>query len=430
MEMSIWLTVSIIILLALMGTGVPIFAAFALVGGISMLFYLGLPFESVAHMFFSSVDKLTLLSIPFFILAGSIMNIGGISKRLINITNAFIGHFPGGMALSAILATTIFGSLSGSNAATAVAIGTMMIPQMVELGYERRFCGAMICGSTSIGILIPPSVAAIIFGYATEMPVGKLFMAGILPGLLLAGLSAVLAIWISRRRNYPKSPRSTWDVRGKALLKGIPALLMPVLILGGIYGGFFTVTEAAAVGVIYALSVSFFVYRELTWNNLWSGFIQAVSTTANIYFLIASAMIIGKVLVILRVPQALTHAVMASGLNSLSFSFLALLLILILGTFLEAAVMILVTMPIFMPVISALGTDPFMFYAMMTIMIGVGQITPPVGILLYIMSDVSVEPVESLFRESFIWLIALVVTAVIVVLFPCLSSWLPGTMHG
>ena len=425
---NVWLILCLILLLVFLAAGSPIFVAFVLCGGLAMLLYLGMPFEAVAHLFLSSVDKSALLAIPFFILAGVIMNSGGISKRLIDITDSFIGHLPGGMGLSVISAAIIFGALSGSHAATAVAIGSMMLPRMVEIGYERRFCGALVCNSTTIGILIPPTVAAIIYGYATAMSVGKLFMAGVFPGLLMAVFFAVGAVWVSRRRGYPRSARATWKVRANRLFKGVPALLMPVIVLGGIYSGVFTATEAAAVAVIYAFVVGIFFYRELTWTRLWQGLAQAVVSTANIYFLIASAMIVGKVLVLLGVPQTMTNMMVSSGFNSMSFTFLSMVSILVLGTFMEAAVLILVTMPVFMPIIEALGTNPYMFYAMMTIMIGVGQVTPPVGIVLYIMSDVSVEPVESLFRESLIWLMVLLGTAVIVVLFPPLSSWLPDTM--
>ena len=425
---SAWLILCTILLLVFLAVGSPVFVAFVLFGGLVMLLYLGMPFEAVAHLFFCSVDKPTLLAIPFFILAGTIMNSGGLSKRLIDITDSFVGHLPGGMGLSVIAAAVIFGALSGSHAATAVAIGSMMIPRMVEIGYERRFCGVLVCNSTTIGILIPPTVAAIIYGYATGMSVGKLFMAGVFPGLLMAVFFSVGAVWLSWRRGYPISTRATWKMRANRLLKGVPALLMPVIVLGGIYSGVFTAVEAAAAAVFYAFVVGIFFYKELTLTTLWQGLTQAVVSTANIYFLIASAMIVGKILVLLGVPQTMTNMMVSFGFNSMSFTFLAMASILVLGTFLEAAVLILVTMPIFMPIMEALGTNPYMFYAMMTIMIGVGQVTPPVGIVLYIMSDVSGEPVESLFRESLIWLAVLLGTAVIVVLFPSMSSWLPDTM--
>lgn len=426
--MTFWLILGSIVLLFLMSTGAPIFVAFAMAGGLILIFHLGVPFEAIGQMFFNSVDNASLLAIPFFILAGHFMTLGGTSKRLIDVTNAFLGHLPGGMALSAVVAAAIFGTLSGSHAATAVAIGAMMIPQMTELGFERRFSSALICNSTTVGMLIPPSITAIIYGYATEMSVGKLFLAGVLPGLMVTVLCAILVLYISWRRGYPRSLRTGWKERGNVLKKAIPALLMPVIILGGIYTGVFTAMEAAGVATIYAIIAGLFIYKELTWTNFRHGVAQGIKSTANIYFLIASAMIFGKVFISLQIPQLMTQAAVSYGFGPLAFVFSATLLLLVLGTFMEVTAMMLVTLPIFWPTMVALEIDPYMFYVMMTLMVGIGQVTPPEGVVLYIMSDVSGEPVVSLFKESIMWLILLTVSSIIVILIPSMSSWLPSTM--
>lgn len=426
--MIFWLVVGIIIFLAMVTAGFPIFVPFALGGCIVMLFVMGMPFSGIAHMFFDSVDNGSLVAIPFFLLAGSLMSVGGVSNRLIHFSHSLVGHLPGGMGLTVILTATIFGALSGSHPACAVAIGSMMIPQMVEFGYPRAHSGALITNATTIGILIPPSNSAIIYGLVTGMSVGKLFVSGVLPGILTAVLFCIVEIFLAIRKGYPRSRRATLKEVCESFFMALPALAMPVIILGGIYTGVFTCTEAAAVATIVTLIVGIFVYRELNWRTILKGLSQAVGSTANIFFLIASAMIIGKVLTLTQFPQTFTTMIVSAGLGPLTFTFLAMLALVVLGTALEAAVLVVVTMPVFMPVVQALNVDPYMFYILMTIMIGVAQVTPPEAVVLYIMSDVAGVPVTTLFKETILWIGVLCAAAAIVVLFPALASWLPSTM--
>jgi C4-dicarboxylate transporter DctM subunit len=426
--MNIWLIFGLIVSMLFMGTGVPIFVVFSLVGALIMLFYLDTTLMSIGQMFFGSIDNSHLLAIPFFILAGAVMTTGGISKRLIDLANSFVGHLPGGMTSTVVVVTTFFGAVSGSHTAVLVAVGSMMIPEMEKLGYGRGFCAALIANITSTSMLIPPTIAAIIFGFATQMSIGKLFMAGLFPGLLMAAIMGGVAMYIGWHRGYGKARKASWAERGSLLVKALPALTMPVIILGGIYSGVFTCTEAAAIAAVYALFLGLFVYREINLLSLMKAFTGSAKTVANLFFLITSATLMGKVFVSLQVPQTITNWVFSGGFDKIEFCFLAILILFVLGTFLEATPMMLCTIPILWPSVEALQVDPYMFYVLMTCMVGVAQITPPEGVALFVMCGVADVSAMTLFRESIIYMILLMAVAVICVFFPQLASWIPSLM--
>ncbi|MCL2669377.1 MAG: TRAP transporter large permease [Syntrophaceae bacterium] len=426
--MGVELAIGLGLCLVLLCTGFPIFVVFCLIGGLLMLVSLGFPLESLAHMFFSNVDSSNLLAIPFFVLAGSFMTVGGVSKRLIALANSCVGHLPGGMTTTVVLVTTFFGAICGSHVAALVAIGSMMIPEMEKLGYKRSFTAALICNITCTSMLIPPSLGAILYGFATQMSIGKLFMAGLIPGLFMAVIMGSVAMYISWRRGYGRIPKASWAERGRLLWGSIPALLMPVFIHGSIYSGVVTCTEAAAVAAVYALFVGVFIYREIKLRDLTKTLMDSAKTVGNLFFLVTSATILGKVLVFFQMPQMISDMVMTHGVGKIGFCFLAIVLLFILGTFMEASPMMLCTIPILWPSIQLLGVDPYMFYILMTCMVGVAQISPPEGVALFVMSDVAKVPALTLFRESIVYMVLLMVVAIICVFFPQLASWIPSMM--
>jgi C4-dicarboxylate transporter DctM subunit len=427
--MDIMIIILLIISILLLGTGLPIFVSFSFIGAVIMLFYLDGSMASIAQMFYSNLDNSSLLSIPFFILAGNLMTTGGISRRLISLANSFVGHWPGGMTTTVVAVTTFFGAVSGSHVAVAVAVGGMMIPEMEKLGYKRSFSAALIANITCTAMLIPPSLAAIIYGYATSMSIGKLFMAGMIPGILMAVILGAVAMFTAWRRGYGAyTTKASWAERGRATFKAIPALMMPVIILGGIYSGVFTCTEAAAVSAVYALLVGLFVYREIKFYALPRTIIETAKTVANLFFLVTASLLIGKVLVSLQVPQNMTNLMLAGGIGKIGFCLLAIVILFVLGTFLEATPMMLCSLPIFWPSIQTLGVDPYMFYVLMVCMVGVAQISPPEGVALFVMSSVAGVPVMKLFYESIIYMVLIMVVAIVVVYFPWMASWLPSKM--
>ncbi|SIN96620.1 TRAP transporter large permease [Halodesulfovibrio marinisediminis] len=381
--------------------GVPISIGLGLAATATIYATGTLPIEYVAQITFTSIDSFPIMAIPFFIAAGVFMGAGGLSKRLLNLADEMLGSLHGGMALATIATCMFFAAISGSGPATVAAIGSLTIPAMVERGYDKLFAAAIVAASGAIGVMIPPSNPFVVYGVSAQVSIGKLFMGGIVPGVL-TGLALMVYAYIyskkrgwkgeARERNASTFMRAFWDAKW--------ALMVPVIILGGIYGGIMTPTEAAALAAFYGLVVGVFVYRELNLSNLVPSFMEACSTSAIVIVLMAMATIFGNIMTIEQVPTTIANAMMSLTSNKLMILFLINILLLIVGTFMEALAAIVILTPILLPIVMKVGVDPVHFGIVMVVNLAVGFVTPPVGVNLFVASGVANAKIEKLSKVA------------------------------
>lgn len=401
--------------------GVPI--AVALGMSASAIFFMegNVSLIAVMQRMFNSVDSFPLLAIPFFILAGKLMESGGISRRLIHFANVIFGRVKGGLAIVSIVACSFFAAISGSAAATTAAVGALLIPEMIKRGYEKDFSTAVQAAGGTIGIMIPPSVPMILYGVVAGVSIGDLFIAGIIPGIFVAVSLMILVYIISIKRGYGGGERFSLKDFGKAFADAILALLMPVIILGGIYGGIFTPTEAAAVAVVYGLIVGLIIYREIKWKDLSGIFTSSVITSAVILFIIAGASAFGYYLTRERVPREMAEFMLGITDNWIIALLIINLLLLIIGTFLETSAAIIILTPILVPIAEALGIDLVHFGVIMIVNLAIGFITPPVGVNLFVAANIAGTKFEKLVRAVVPFIIIMIVDVIILSFIPELS---------
>lgn len=416
-----WLLFSLFVLLFLLR--VPIFVSLGL-STILILWQGGFTMYMIPQRMFAALDHSTLMAIPGFVFAGIIMARGGISKYLIEALKSWVGHTSGGLAVVTVLACMIFAAISGSSPATAAAIGAIMIPAMVRAGYSKTYSMGLVAASGTLGILIPPSIPLIIYGTTAEISIGKLFMAGIIPGLFLGGVLVISAIVTARIKGYGGDPKASMDVRIKSSIKAIWGGILPVLILGSIYLGIATPTEAAVVSAFYALIVSIFIYKELKWLDFRKIMEETVNTSAMIFFIIAAAMVFALYLTNAQVPQQIAEWIGSNVNNKWIFLIAANILFFILGTFLEAVAIILITLPIFLPIIDQMGINVFHFAIIMTINMELAMITPPVGLNLFVVAGIAKERLERVVRGVAPFILLMILVLIIVVVWPDLSLML------
>ncbi|WP_256840450.1 TRAP transporter large permease [Ornithinimicrobium faecis] len=381
----------LVILFALLFTSTPIAMALGLTSFIYIYYFTTTPLTQIVERLFNALNSFPLMAIPFFILAANIMTRGGISRRLTEFGNALVGQFRGGMAMTAVMACMFFAAVSGSSPATVIAVGTLMIPAMIRHGYSKEFSTGLISTSGSLGILIPPSIPLIVYGIATEQSIGDLFLAGIIPGAVAGVLLLGMAVWISRRRNFgehtgEKLPKGT---RRRALRDAILALLLPVIVLGGIYGGIFTPTEAAAAAVAYSLIVALLIYRELNVKDLGKVLLSSAKTSAMIMFIIANGILFTFVLALERIPDQVTNGIASMDLQPWQFLLMVNILLLIVGCFMETSSAILILAPILLPIALEMGVDPIHLGIIIVMNLEIGMITPPLGLNLFVASGLS-----------------------------------------
>ncbi|UOQ94895.1 TRAP transporter large permease subunit [Halobacillus shinanisalinarum] len=379
---------------------------------------------TVIQKMFSQLTHVSLMAIPGFVFTGIIMSKGGISRHLIEALKAWVGHLRGGLAVVTILACMIFAAISGSSPATAAAIGSIMIPGLVNAGYEKRYAMGLIACAGTLGILIPPSIPLILYGVVAEESISELFMAGIVPGILLGGMLVVSAVIYAKVHNYGSLPKQSWSDRGRKSLKAIWGFLLPILILGGIYGGVVTPTEASFLASLYAFVVSVFIYKELDFKKFRYMVNESVNITAMIYLIIASAVVFGMFLTIAQVPQDLSAWMNANVANKWIFLIAVNLLIFIMGMFLESAAIILITVPIFLPILALFNISPIHFAIILTINLELAMITPPVGLNLFVVSGISKEKVGEVVRGVMPFFFLMVLVLAFIVIFPELSLFL------
>ncbi|WP_026581817.1 TRAP transporter large permease [Bacillus sp. J33] len=376
---------------------------------------------TVIQKMFNSLNSATLMAIPGFVFAGIIMSKGGISYHLIEALKSWVGHIRGGLAVVTILACMIFAAISGSSPATAAAIGSIMIPGMVKAGYSKRYAMGLVAAAGTLGILIPPSIPLIIYASVAEESVGKLFAAGIIPGLLLGGILLVSAIVNARINNYGKLPKEPMNVRWKKTYKAIWGFLLPVIILGGIYSGIVTPTEAAFVSCFYGIIVSVFIYKEMTFPKFREVLKESINITSMIFLVIASAMIFGMFLTTEQVPQSFAAWIEESTTNKWIFMIGVNLMFFVLGMFLEAVAIILITLPILLPVLVMFDINIIHFAIIMTINMELAMITPPVGLNLFVVSGITREKVGEVVRGVLPFFALMVIALVLIVIFPQIS---------
>jgi len=416
------------VLVALMLTGTPISIALGLTVLTFVFTMTNVPIQSVALKLFTGIERFEIMAVPFFILAGNFLTHGGVAKRMIDFAMSMIGHFHGGLALAGILACAMFALVCGSSVATVVAIGSIVLPEMVERGYPMRFGAGVITVAGSLGILMLPSIPKVIYAIATNTSIGALFVAGLLPGILLTTMLCVVTWFISRRNNYARMPKATWAQRLKAFRESVWGLMLVVIIIGGIYSGIFTATEAAAVSAVYAFFVSVFVYKALPLRNLKKVLLTSANMSAMLLYIITNAALFSFILTNENIPHALADWILAKDLGLVGFLLLANILLLVAGNFMEPSSIILIMAPILYPAAMALGIHPVHLGILIDVNMEVGLCHPPVGLNLYVASGISKLGITELTKAVMPWLITMLVFLVIVTYWPWLTLVLPRAM--
>lgn len=388
----------------------------------------GFNLDVLPQKMFSSINVATLMAIPGFILAGVLMSRGGISKALIDALRAWVGHLTGGLSVVTILACAVFAAISGSSPATAAAIGAIMIPGMIEAGYSKRYTMGLVAAAGTLGILIPPSIPLIVYGTVAEESIGKLFMAGFIPGLFLTAVLVVAAVIYAKYKNFGRLPKADWNERISLSIKALPAAFLPVLILGTIYLGVATPTEASVISCVYSLLVAVFVYRQISWKDTRVILRETVNTSSMIFFIIAGATVFGLYLTNQQVPQNIAAWIMEGDVNMWTFLIACNLLFFLMGMFLEPTSIILITLPIFLPILKLLGIDVIHFAIIMTVNMELGMITPPVGLNLFVVSATARAKLEEVVRGVIPFILLMIFVLIIIVIWPDLSLWLPNKM--
>ncbi|HZW67545.1 MAG TPA: TRAP transporter large permease [Pseudogracilibacillus sp.] len=413
----------LILFLILLVIGTPIWLGLSISGGLLVYVVMDLPITTMISQFLIATDSWILLAIPYFLLAGNLMTNLGMAQRMLSFITNLVGHLPGGMSAAAVLSCVVFGALSGSSAATVVAVGAMLIPQMLSLGYSKEQSMGIIATSGTLGQIIPPSVYMIVYASMTQLDVGDLFMAGILPGLFIATALIITAVVISLIEGAKVKKRSAMKEILLSFLRGLPALLMPIIVLGGIYAGIFTPTEAAAIAVFYVLLISFlFNRKQFTRKNLMDSLVSSMKTTTVIYLLLGGAVLFSAALTYIQIPMQITQFV--SGLDVPSWLILLAILglYIVFGFFLDALPILYITIPIVFPTVMALGYDPIHFGVITVACMMISQVTPPVGVSLFVLSGHFNERVTTIIRGSTPYLITLIIATLVLIYVPWIST--------
>jgi len=404
---------------------VPIAVAIALASMAAIAAEGNIPYIIVVQQMFTAVDSFPFMAVPFFILAGFLMEHGGISRRLVDLANLMVGGTYGGLALVAIVASMFFGAISGSAAATVAAIGSIMIPAMVERGYEKDYAAAVQAAAGTLGVMIPPSIPLVVYGVLTGVSVGALFIGGLLPGIIVGASLMLTAHRLAKRKGYGTGNDTGLEKRSVPFKEAFFALLMPVIILGGIYGGYFTPTEAAVIAVVYGFLTGFFIYRELKMENLESILVNTVVSTAVIMFIIATASVFRWILASEQVPQAIASQILSLTENPIMILALINILLLLLGTFLETTAAIIITAPVFLPVVTQIGIDPLHFGIIMVVNLAVGMATPPLGMCLFVGCGIADISLERITMAILPFILIMIIDIAIITYIPAISTLLP-----
>ena len=414
------------VFLLLLFLNVPIYVCLG-VSSVLTLLVAHMPLSMLPIILFSTTSRFTLLAIPFFILAGLVMERVGISRRLVELMDALIGHVRGGLAMVAVVSCCLFSAISGSAPATVAAIGLILIPAMTKAGYSKTFATALVASSAEVDILIPPSIALVVYGVISETSIGELFMAGMIPGILIGISLLFLVYWMTLKRGYGQGRRRRKSLKemGIAFVSAFWGLLAPIIILGGIYGGVFTPTESAAVAAVYGIVVGILIYRSLSFSDLLKLLIDTAVASATIMVIVMSASVFAWILTTGRVAQSV-FSVMTALTTSPVFVLMVLnVLLLIAGCFMDAISAYYIFIPLFLPLCKDLGIDPVHLGIIMTSNLAIGLITPPVGVDLYTACAISGVPFKDLCQEIWPFVIASIIPLILITYIPAISLWLP-----
>ena len=412
-------------LIVLLLSGMPVFAALGLTATVILLVFEG-SISSVGDTVFSHLNKDILTTIPLFVLMAQVMIRAKVIDDLYDFANAIVGHVKGGLGVATVLSCTIFAAISGSSVATALSIGASALPQMKRFGYPERDGLGVIAAGGTLGILIPPSGPMILYAIVSEVSIGALFLAGLLPGLILASVFAVFCIIQGSRRQGQKAPdRQTLSQMIGATRKSMWALLAPPMVMGGIYFGIFTASEAAAVGALYALLVAVGVYRNFGWSDLFTCLQKTMRTSVMVFMIIAGASMFGHAITIIRLPVGITEFVAGIGLGPLGFIIAVMALIFVLGMFLEAIAIILITTPILLPTMIHLGIDPIWYGILLMVNLELAMITPPVGMNLFVIKGITGQPLSEVVKGAAPFVVLMLAGLALLIAVPSLATWLP-----
>ncbi|NIZ03667.1 TRAP transporter large permease [Thalassospira lucentensis] len=455
-----------ILLFGLMALGAPIAISLGVSSLATIMLFGDDSLATLAEKLFGGMEHYTLLAIPYFILASTFLSTGGVARRLIRFAINTVGWFPGGLAMASVLACMLFAAVSGSSPATVVAIGSIVIAGMVRAGYPQSFAAGVICNAGTLGILIPPSIVMVVYAAATEVSVGRMFLAGVIPGIMV-GLMLMIAIYIvAKIKKLPSQPRPTFGEWGGAFISASGGLLLVLLIMGGIYGGVFTPTEAAAVAAFYAMIVAVLFYRDMgpikeqSWipengnksigslvahnvpkmgkalvllpfdQDIRKVLLDAGKVTIMLMFIIANAMLFAHVLTSERIPHTIAETIIGWGLPAWGFLIVVNIVLLIAGNFMEPSAILLIMAPILFPIAMQLGIDPIHLGIIMVVNMEIGMITPPVGLNLFVTSGITGMPLLKVVKAAFPWLMILLAFLILITYIPEISTWLPNSLMG
>ena len=415
-------------LFVLLFIGVPVAISLGLASLTTLLIFADQSLLSSSQKFFHTMQVYPLLAVPFFILAGAFMTTGGVARRMVDFANALVGHYRGGLAMAALLASAFFAAVSGSSPATVVAVGSVMIVGMINSGYSREFAAGVICNAGTLGILIPPSLVMVVYGAVTESSIGRLFIAGVVPGIVLTVAMMATIMVIAYRQNMPRQEKASFKTVVKSFREAVWGLLLVVIILGGIYAGIFTPTEAAAVSAVYAFFIAVFVYKDISLRNVPDVLVDASKITVMLMFIIANAYMFAFVLTTEQIPQAATQFIVELGLPVWAFLLVVNVMLLAAGNFMEPSSVILILTPILFPIAMEMGIDPIHFGILMIVNMQIGLVTPPVGLNLFVTSGIANLSLEATIKAALPWLSVLLVVLMLITFIPWISLVLPNLL--
>jgi len=416
------------LLVALMLTGMPISISLGLTVLTFLFFMTHVPVESVALKLFTGIEKFEIMAIPFFILAGNFLTHGGVARRMIKFATSMVGHWHGGLGLGGVLACALFAAVSGSSPATVVAIGSILLPAMVKAGFPKRFGAGVITTSGALGILIPPSIVMVMYSVSTNTSVGALFMAGVMPGIVMAAMLGMTTWYRAWKYRYPRQPKASWRERWTAFRESAWGLFLIVVVMGGIYLGIFTPTEAAAMSAVYAFFVAVFIYKDLGLKDVPRVLLASANMSAMLLYIITNAVLFSFLMTHENIPQAMADWMMGAGIGVIGFLLMANILLLLAGNFMEPSSIVLILAPILFPIATKLGIDPVHFGIIMVVNMEVGMCHPPVGLNLYVSSGITKMGITELTIAVWPWLLTMLVFLALVTYWPSLSLWLPTTL--
>lgn len=418
----------LLVLFLLLLIGVPVAISLGFASITTMILFGNQSLLSLAQKFFHTMQVYPLLAVPFFILAGAFMTTGGVAKRMIDFANAIVGHYRGGLAMAALLASAFFAAVSGSAPATVVAVGSVMIVGMINSGYSKSFSAGVICNAGTLGILIPPSLVMVVYGAITESSIGKLFIAGIVPGIVMTIAMMATIMVIAKQQNLPRQPKAELGEVLKSFKEASWGLMLIIIILGGIYAGLFTPTEAAAVSAVYAFFIAVFVYKDIGLKQVPTVLVDAAKITVMLMFIIANAFMFAFVLTTLQIPQIASEFIVGMGLPVWGFLLVLNILLLAAGNFMEPTSVVLILTPIVFPIAMEMGIDPIHLGVLMVVNMQIGLVTPPVGLNLFVTAGVAKMSLEDTIRASLPWLGVLLIVLMLITYIPWFSLVLPNSL--